>query len=648
MSTDHRGGNIQNEITLEEHDGTLNAKRVSVASTPTIYAVVNTAAAGDSVNNIGFATVAVSTPTLYAVVNTAAAGQASVALDNSLSKIGFATVHVGTPTLYAVVNTSAPGVGNSIVTIANTPLSTQIIGNVTLSGPLPTGANYIGLVSVQGKVIVTDGAGNDMEYAKENDNWSAADHGIIMFARDVDTSPSKYRSVQTDANGHLKVVLDALPTGLNNIGFATVNQVNQPALVASNANIGSVSILGGGIGINTGLNNIGFATVAVSTPTLYAVVNTAAAGQASVVLDTGTSWIGIATVWQASSARTITGNLTLTDSKSFIGLVTVGGGVLNTITAVTDITNPVAIKGNLTLSDSKAFIGLTTSVIGSAPTIFAVVNTAAAGQASVVLDNSIANIGFATVSVSNLARTITGNLTLSDAKTYIGLVSVSGTVGLAAGVAGIGFATVNLVNSVGIAGNLTLSDSKTFIGLTTTTLGASPAFVGIMTVTNRDRTITGNLTLSDAKTYIGLVSISGTAAIAGNLTLTDSKGFIGLVTANSLNAGTTKALISRPVGLGQNSLATVAVPTNAQKINVTQLVLNSNVTTEIAIKSGVTYLTGNASLGITLFPGGGFVMNGSPDSPVWISLPSGAIVVEKRDPGGTTSKIGGGLIYFDE
>jgi hypothetical protein len=32
MSTDHRGGNIQNEITVEEHDGTNNAKRVNVVA----------------------------------------------------------------------------------------------------------------------------------------------------------------------------------------------------------------------------------------------------------------------------------------------------------------------------------------------------------------------------------------------------------------------------------------------------------------------------------------------------------------------------------------------------------------------------------------------------------------------------------------
>jgi hypothetical protein len=45
--------------------------------------------------------------------------------------------------------------------------------------------------------------------------------------------------------------------------------------------------------VNAGLNGIGFATVSISTPTLYAVVNTTASGQASVVLSTGTNNIGV-------------------------------------------------------------------------------------------------------------------------------------------------------------------------------------------------------------------------------------------------------------------------------------------------------------------------------------------------------------------
>lgn len=261
--------------------------------------------------------------------------------------------------------------------------------------------------------------------------------------------------------------------------------------------------------------------------------------------------------------------------------------------------------------------------LASAATIFAVVNTTAAGQASVVLDNSIAKIGFATVNIANAV----GNATLNPSPNFIGIVTIANA---SMPVTFSGNVTLDDGSLTGIVGNVTLSDAKTFIGLVSVSGFANP-----MPVLH---TGAGNVTLSDAKTYIGLTTS----------TLGVGDRFIGLVTANSINVGTNKALVILPVGLGNNSLTTVAVPTNAQRIKVTNLLLSSNITTEIAIKSGVTYLTGNASLGVTLFPGGGFELPGSPDSPSWIGLPSGAMVIEKRDGGGTVSKIGGDVIYFDE
>lgn len=45
MSTDHKG-NVQNQILTEEHQGEINAKRVSLVSAATVYAVVNTTGGG--------------------------------------------------------------------------------------------------------------------------------------------------------------------------------------------------------------------------------------------------------------------------------------------------------------------------------------------------------------------------------------------------------------------------------------------------------------------------------------------------------------------------------------------------------------------------------------------------------------------------
>lgn len=95
-------------------------------------------------------------------------------------------------------------------------LDNIVAGNeaqVDIVAALPTGANTIG------KAIIVDGAGADPEFAKEGDTWNAADHGMIIFARDTDTNPDTYRAIQVDADGHLKINMpDALPAGTNNIG----------------------------------------------------------------------------------------------------------------------------------------------------------------------------------------------------------------------------------------------------------------------------------------------------------------------------------------------------------------------------------------------------------------------------------------------
>jgi hypothetical protein len=109
-----------------------------------------------------------------------------------------------------------------------------------------------------------------------------------------------------------------------------------------------------------------------------------------------------------------------------------------------------------------------------------------------------------------------------------------------------------------------------------------------------------------------------------------------------------KTLINLPIGFSTASIVTLATPTNANTVKITNMLLNSDATVRFTIKSGVTYLTGNASIGITLNPGGGFIMTGSPDSPSWIGLPSGALVVEKLDLTATSAKIAGNVVYFQD
>jgi hypothetical protein len=251
--------------------------------------------------------------------------------------------------------------------------------------------------------------------------------------------------------------------------------------------------------------------------------------------------------------------------------------------------------------------------------------------------------------------TVKGNVTITDGKTFIGLVTtVNG-----AGDRFIGLVTVGNIPGVNVIGNVTLSNPNAFIGLATTVNGAGDRFIGLVTAFNSNQPA-----LVASAAYIGCVSVqigTGTRFIGlvtvgnvhgvnviGNVTLSNANGFIGLVTASSLTAGTTKSLINLPIAMSTGSVATIAIPTNANTVKVTNLVLNSDATVRIAIKSGVTYLTGSSAIGITLNPGGGWIQTGAPDSPSWIGLPSGALVIEKFDMTSTSAKIGGNVVYFQE
>ena len=116
MSTRHSGNGMLNEITFEEHDGTNNAKRVNLVSGATIFAVVNTSAAG----------------------------QASVRVDGNVT-LSDAKTYIGLTT--TTLGASPAFIG--IVTVANAPST----GNITIAGTFASRATQanasIGTTPVQ-------------------------------------------------------------------------------------------------------------------------------------------------------------------------------------------------------------------------------------------------------------------------------------------------------------------------------------------------------------------------------------------------------------------------------------------------------------------------------------------------------------------
>ncbi len=204
------------------------------------------------------------------------------------------------------------------------------------------------------------------------------------------------------------------------------------------------------------------------------------------------------------------------------------------------------------------------------------------------------------------------NITLNQSAAFIGIVTV------------VGNASVALVDPKGFIGLVTIG------GISTLTLADSKGFIGLVTIGG-----IGTLTLADPKGFIGLVSVQGTVGVLGNTTVL------------TRNAGTNKTLKIFPITISTGSAATVYVPTNT--FYLTSLILNSNATVRVNVRSGATYLTGNASIGIELNPGSGFSEVGSPDAPVYFGLAAQApIVIEKTDYSGVISRVSGKLITFDE
>src|SRR5882762_5226827 len=163
---------------------------------------------------------------------------------------------------------------------------------------------------------------------------------------------------------------------------------------------------------------------------------------------------------------------------------------------------------------------------------------------------------------------------------------------------GVGLATVNVASAATIFAVVNTGAA----GISTVVNGAGDRFIGL--VTNVQAGLT---TLASSPNFIGLVTIAGMSSV----TLVDSKGFIGLTTTTlgaspafiglatvvignasvvTKNGGTTKTLQIFPVTISTGSAATIYVPTN--KFYLTSILLNSNSTVRINVRSGATYLTG--------------------------------------------------------
>ena len=442
------------QIERDEHDDVNYAKRVNMVSATTIYAVTNT------VISIATADIQIG------------AVEIKDGSTDTRATVGATGLHVAVQSLPV-----------SSVTVLNT------INSITTIAPR---TDYIGLMSVSGNTNLMIGgvavsASNPVAVQPPASGSLAVKAvagvdqiGSVTVSNVVNSVVTI--SPRTDYIGLVSIsgnVVNA--AGVNQIGSVTIsNVVNSIVTVSPRTDYLGLMSISGNVVNSTGSNFIGLVTATISNATLYAVVNTSAGGQASVVLDTGTKFIGLVTATIGAGNATLfavvntaaagQASVVLDAGIRQIGSVTISHAV--TLGVGTATIGIVQVANQPALVAGTAYIGLV-SVSGN------VVNSAGAnyiGLASVNIGGTLPalSVGTATIGIVRMTPLIAGTA-------YIGLVSVSGTVGNAAGVNQIGSVTVSSIGigtaTIGIVtANSNLLTGTNFIGLVTNVPGTTYSY----------------------------------------------------------------------------------------------------------------------------------------------------------------------------
>jgi hypothetical protein len=290
----------------------------------------------------------------------------NVTLNPSPSFIGIVTV--ANPNAVSGNTTINPG-PNQIgsVTISNVPAVTQS-GNWDVRSVLSLASIY-GTVGITGTPNVTFTGLISLASGTEVKSVATVNQGAAAWRSVVTISPRTDYIGLMSISGNVAVSNWVSP----NVGNVTLN--------ASDAKIGLVTVA----------NQIDVRSM-LSTATIFAVVNTSAAGNTNALatLLAGPNQIGSVTISNFTAPNT--GNVTLNPSPSFIGIVTVANpsstsGMVtifpgpNQIGSVTVSNFTAPNVGNVTLNASNAYIGIATVVpIISSTVVNFLVSTASGGK----------------------------------------------------------------------------------------------------------------------------------------------------------------------------------------------------------------------------------------------------------------------------
>lgn len=99
------------------------------------------------------------------------------------------------------ITVTVPPITVDSVTVSN-PVLTTIVQSGTVT------AAIIGTPTITGSVMIVDSTGRELDFRQEAENANSADHGILIFARDYESNPQKYRQIRCDNDGYLEVRIE--------------------------------------------------------------------------------------------------------------------------------------------------------------------------------------------------------------------------------------------------------------------------------------------------------------------------------------------------------------------------------------------------------------------------------------------------------
>lgn len=551
---------------------------------------------GSTVNVMNFpSSQAVTNTGTFAVQNTAA----TPAGTNNIGDVDVLTLPtIPTGANYIGLVTTVPGAvtpvsdnsGSLTVDwLSGATVSVAALPNVTVGAALPAGTNYIGLVSISGNLNLNSGSTvNVMNFpatqvVTQSGTWNVGLTGLVSLASGTFVS----LNAGTNNIGDVDVLtLPAIPSGANFIGLASI-QGNINATQAGTWNVG----------ISAGNNHIGsvstFGNVAITSGTTVNVMNFPATQPVSfsqlvslasgtfVSLNAGTNHIGSVSIF--GTVQSTPGMTTLFPGPNFIGLVTTVPGAVQPVNDN---------SGSLTVD----WLSGATVAISNLPTV-------------TVASHDVTNSGTFAVQAAQSGTWntgITGLISLASG-TFISLNAGTNAIGKLAANSGVDIGDVDVTsiaagdNNIGNVDVVTLpaipAGTNNIGDVDVLTLPALPTgtnFIGLATV------VQGNQpALIASSAYIGLASVN----IGGTLpALTTGTSYIGLVTITPTYLSTYTSLATILSAAGN---ATLFTPPSSQRWILKDLLITSLGRNEVEVKSGAAVIIPMTALATT----GGYIGN---------------------------------------